>query len=1251
MNKRILLSMLALVSFVSLSIGQNKGSSVKKTDVWDFGAVQLDTSLYRNMLDSAIINGFYPISVTPGSSAIVLPTTFTAGIVTWTGGTNDRLRTTNTKLTRYDANIAGVVGYTGRVYVNSGAATGRYMSFTLGEDDELKVVEKTDAGGRLNFVYVADPVAQTDVVAVTSNLDSLTFVAKAAGTYKLYDNLGKPSYFRFYRKDATYVTIKGTVDLSNAAGIPGGFGVNFTNTAGKKWNAVVAADTFAITVPAGYTYALSLSDANGYIITNGKTLAVDESTTSYQVAILKAELYNVTGNITGLDAAHLAALTLTFAPDTAQHKIYIPEPVVDENAGTYTVQLESDCNYTITASGVNDFYITDDTIRLFQADKAKDIAFAAKQVHQVSITANGLTPDQQSLLSYTFTNLNEPGYVYTFAPLAAITLRDGVYAISCSGLDAYPVKLGLTSNLKVQGEDVSKTLNFSVQTVWSFDDKVINNGDPAYEGLLFTGTISNEIAKGHLVAKPGATVLVPMNPGEKIKVTYYYSADFRINSGDTVFTSSGSTSLLETTEMTYTGTATGYDTLYILSDAGTSYLTEIATWQMVDYTPTVYVGADKEYHSINEALDAISRMNRGASDRVTVMIDPGNYEEMLVVNMPNITLKNASSTPSTAISNKGVDIDVNAVRITSYYGHGYSYYSMAPNQKWNADVLKVNQENGSLSYVNAGAGTTNGSYWNATVVVSGNGFEADDIIFENSYNQYISKKESEDVVVMWEVGGKGIRPVVYGNTAVQDKSFVERAAALAIANNTDKVVLNNCRIVGRQDALYGGTGARVVVNKGAVMGAVDYIFGGMTAVFYKTDLVMNTSDASSDAAYLTAAQQTSGRGFLMFKCKVKSTVPGVETASQYYAKPGYFGRPWQATTSEVVYYYTTIDTSNYPGSEGLSLISPAGWNNSLGGESNLMYEYKSMEISGVDNSSNRVGWSTVLSEPKLNDATDITTFNFTKGTDNWDPLPVEGDILDVSNDSLVLELNSANNAEILISSDIPWTLSSDQDWLTLAKTAGFGNANLAFSVSENTGYTDRKAIVTLTGDNGVTRRIAVVQKGIVAVLQVSSTDLTVSATVGSTVSFDINSNTDWTVSSDQSWLAPGTTSGTGNSSITLTAEENTNTSTRSATVTVASTLAGNKTITVIQDAGTSGIKGTDSRNIRFYPNPVKDVLTVDQLVPGSEITITDINGRELLVKKADGGAMNLSLVHFENGIYFIRITSMNNVQKASFIKQ
>jgi len=1063
--KKMLIT-LAILLGIGLAYGQKgdipPSKSTGLTDVWDFGAAQLDELVYANQLDSATINSWYAETVVAGSSGNVLPASWTAGDLSWTGGTNDRLRTTNTKLTRYDENIASVSYYTGRVYVNSSANTTRFLTLTLAEDDEITLIEKTDAGGKINFMYVDDPTAQTDIIPVTSSLDTLLFVAKAAGSYRFFDTQGKPSYYRIYRKAATYVTVTGNIDVTNAPDLSDGYGISFTNEAGKSWNASVSAGSYSVTIPAGYLYTLSLTNANGYIISSGKSADISEETTTHDIALLKVDLYTVSGKITGLSASQISMMSLSYTPDPAASKIFVPEPVANPDDSTYSVQLEAGCEYTVSASGINDYYIPSNTLTI-AGDETRDLAFEPKPLYNVTITTSGLTSEQEALLGLTFYNLYEPGYEYSFSSINGISLRDGTYTVSFSGLDDYPVKLALTSNLVVNGADAGKTLTFEPVTVWSFEDKVISNGTPSYKGMLFTGNVYNEIAKGHLVGKPGATIQVPMNPGEKMIITYYYAAAFNIEGGETITTSSGSTNILETVEYAFGGETGGYVTINILADNSTTYITEISVADIVAYAAEIHVGTDKEYRTVNEALAAIKNMDRTEDERVTILIDPGTYEEMLVVNLANITLKNSAANPDIELLNSGVDISENAVRITGYYGHGYSYYSMNNDQKWNAEVLAVNKENGYLSYTNYGAGTTNGSFWNATVVISAAGFEAENIIFENSFNQYISKKESEDIVVEWEVGGKGTRPTDIGNTAVQNRSFVERAAALAIANNTDKVILNNCRIVGRQDALYGGSNTRVAINKGAVMGAVDYIFGPMTAVFYKTALVMNTSDESVDAAYLTAAQQTSGRGYLMYKCEIMSAVPGTETASTMISKPGYFGRPWQATTSEVVFFRTVIDTSGYTGNEGQSLITPLGWNNTLGGESSLMYEYGSIELSGEDNSSGRATWATLLSSPVLTDGTDITPFSFTKGSDDWDPITVETEELNVSTETIGVAADESSTGTFDITANVKWNAVCDQNWLTISASSGNGDASLTVTATANPETSDRTATVTVTG--------------------------------------------------------------------------------------------------------------------------------------------------------------------------------------------
>ena len=979
-------------------------------DVWDFGAEQLDTTRYKNNLDVGIINSWYDESITAGSSGNVLPGSFSAGALSWVGGGNDRLRTSNTNITRYDENIGSEGDYTGRLYVNSAGATGRYLSLALSEDDEVKLMMLTQNGsGKINFEYVADPDAQTDVADVFAELSEVNFVAKQAGTFHIYDTQDKPSYYRIYRSDASYISVTGKIDTTQAAGIPGDYEILFTNKAGKSWAATIKDTAYSVSLPSGYSYDLSLANANGYIVSSDTEFSVSDSTSSLDVSLSKVKLNLVEGAITGLDE-NITNLELVFTPDTASHKIFMPEAVLIADSATYSVELESNCFYIVSAKGVNDYCIPKDTIYVENADKTFDIAFEAKPVYKVTINTSGLTETQLDGLSLVFSNLNEETYNYAFSSVDSVFLRDGVYTVDCNGLDNYPLELGKTSNLNVSGSETTKDLVFNRVVNWAFNDQVITNGDPAYKGLLFSGTVYNEIAKGHLSAKPEATIQVPVKTGEKVVVSYYYSADFSIDGGDSISTSSGSTSKIESTEYKYPGTEDGTVTLTVGSGASTTYITNIAVKNIIEYRATITVGAGKEYQTINAALEAVRNMDRLANERVTVMIDPGNYEEMLVIDIPNVSFRNAAVSPDIALKNQGVDISANAVRITSYYGHGYNYYSMNDDQKWNAEILRVNKENGYLSYENKGSGTTNDSYWNATVVISAVGFEAEHIIFENSFNQYISKKESEDVVEMWVSGSKGERPTDYGNTAVQDRSFVERAAAIALTGSADKVILNRCRVVGRQDSFYGSSPARVVVYKGAVMGAVDYIFGAMTGVFYKTDLIMNTSDVSSDAAYITAAQHSTGRGYLMYECNVTSTEPGVETASVYRAKPGYFGRPWQANTSEVVFYNTSIETSDYPGSEGRSLITPIGWMNSLGGESVYMYEYGTIEESNEDNSSARAAWSTILSEPKLAGGTDITTFNFTKGSDDWDPISalIQGD------KETGIDLQSENETGIIV---------------------------------------------------------------------------------------------------------------------------------------------------------------------------------------------------------------------------------------------
>lgn len=625
--------------------------------------------------------------------------------------------------------------------------------------------------------------------------------------------------------------------------------------------------------------------------------------------------------------------------------------------GKYTVSLNEQYDYNVSLVNANGYVIASDKT-LAIAKNAKNVTFdvAVNAVELVTVTGKvtGLDSDALAKLEVTLEsdNIYIPSFVLDGDTYTAVLEKGVEYKIIASNVNDYEF-----ADTSVISAETDKTIDINFKEKTKYD--VTLNLEGVDNNTVSEVTFTNLNEDGYV---------------------YTFTSTDNISLRDGVYkvviTKDGYTQKL-TSNLKVNGSAV----------TKTVKFEKITEPVVLEYKSEITVGTNGDYTTINDALDAIRAMDRTDDERVTVYIEPGNYEEMIVVDVDNVTLKNASENPSLEVINKGVDIADNAVRITSYYGHGYYYYSMGSDCKYDEEVLAVNKENGYYSYANPGSGTTNGSYWNATAVIKADGFSADGIIFENSYNQYISEKEANDIVVEG-AGSKGDRnSLPAGSTAVQDKSYVERAAALAVTDNVKKASFDNCKFIGRQDTLYGGKNSTVAFNQCDILGATDYIFGGMTAVFFKCNLVLNTSDSANDVAYITAAQQASGRGYLMYNCNITSTTPGVDTASTKVSKAGYFGRPWSANTSEVVYYYTVIGED----SQGVSLVEEEGWNSSLGGTSPLSYEYGTYELTGVDNSSSRADWSKVLDTPVLSDGTAISIAAF---LGNWQPF--EGEDLSIT---------------------------------------------------------------------------------------------------------------------------------------------------------------------------------------------------------------------------------------------------------------
>ena len=383
--------------------------------------------------------------------------------------------------------------------------------------------------------------------------------------------------------------------------------------------------------------------------------------------------------------------------------------------------------------------------------------------------------------------------------------------------------------------------------------------------------------------------------------------------------------------------------------------------------------------SINAALDSARTVYAQRGETTTILIEPGTYQEELTIDVPGLRMKNASPTPSIKMYNQGVDCDKNAVRITWYYGHGYQYKSMG-------------------TTVNYGGSRTR--KWNASVLVTAPDFYAEDIIFENSFNMYVSEREAADDLVdisqsnlEWTEKERPkkvmpVRPKTVGSTEVQQKRFRERAAAISFTRTATNAHLKNCRAIGRQDVLYGEQGASIYWQGGVLQGSVDFIFGGMKMAVYRATIVANINNEKNDKCYIAAGRSDSGgheqadkydgttpvaqaRGLLFYRCHIRyatsDELAHPMTNDQLSINKGqqqiYLSRPWR-WWGETVWAYTTWD-------EGI--LHPVGWSTGLtkGQACPNSYEYKSQ-----DKSQGRPEWVKVLERPILPDGTTIRVSNW-----------------------------------------------------------------------------------------------------------------------------------------------------------------------------------------------------------------------------------------------------------------------------------
>lgn len=306
---------------------------------------------------------------------------------------------------------------------------------------------------------------------------------------------------------------------------------------------------------------------------------------------------------------------------------------------------------------------------------------------------------------------------------------------------------------------------------------------------------------------------------------------------------------------------------------GTEGKTEFPTIQMaMDHHPFAGFGPD------------------GNPGRVYIEIAPGVYHERVIVtqNHRNITLLGMGKSPN--------------------------------------DVVITN----SLNAKQAG-----GTFFTETVEINGDGFEADNITFENTA----------------------------GNTG----------QAVAVADRADRSVFKHCRFIGHQDTLFADYGRQYYVDS-YIEGGVDFIFGNATAVFDHDEI------HSNGPGYLTAQSRTSPQqttGYVILDSKVTSGVAQALAANPELARHHRdaisLGRPWRPY-ARVIFMRTYLPADIIPGG-----WSP--WGHTPG--TPLAYYAEYNDLGPGANPSARVPWSHRLSDAQ---AAQYMPGVFLAGNDRWDPI-------------------------------------------------------------------------------------------------------------------------------------------------------------------------------------------------------------------------------------------------------------------------
>lgn len=246
--------------------------------------------------------------------------------------------------------------------------------------------------------------------------------------------------------------------------------------------------------------------------------------------------------------------------------------------------------------------------------------------------------------------------------------------------------------------------------------------------------------------------------------------------------------------------------------------------------------------------------------------------------------------------------------------------------------------------------------WNTNIHLIGESKEKTIIRYDDAFNKVSLGRNSTFYTYTLLVEANDI---VLKNLTIENAAGeVGQAVALSVFSN--RVVVENCNILGNQDTLYASGIGKQYYKNCNIEGTTDFIFGSATAYFE------NCTIHSKKDSYITAAStpKDANFGYVFKNCHLTAS----NTTTQVY-----LGRPWRIY-AKTVFIQCTLDQH----------ILPEGWHNWSKPEAEKTTFYAEFENKGAGASfSKRVSWSHQLTKKEIKKYSLQNILGSNESQSNW----------------------------------------------------------------------------------------------------------------------------------------------------------------------------------------------------------------------------------------------------------------------------